>query len=158
VVEMQVKIPSESKDNSLVRKLWGAHHVDFALTSGMEDSLKIAREEGVLGPGTSFLVLDSLEQYLTHDIEPHPSAPFYEKFKVISQRKRQEKQLKKNKKITQMIGIWDRRIQWWNEDFDGTRSHPDYFHSLDPTNKTAMAIHLDQQVRWLISFFFSNLT
>ena len=92
---------------------------------GLEDSaqareqlLSLGRKYGLVTPGTSLLVLESLEQYLEYDVEPPATLP-----DMRAEFHRQKAELKKDKdkehkiKLDTVLELWKQRVEWWQKDF-----------------------------------------
>jgi len=77
----------------------------------------IGRKFGLVTPGTSLLVLETLEQFLKHDVEPPRSSPHREEFA----RRRRQRDVRREHKIIEklrvVVGWWQNRLRWWNKDF-----------------------------------------
>jgi hypothetical protein len=80
--------------------------------------LALGHEHGLVTPGTSLLVLETLDQYVQHGIEPPTSRPAL----LAEYRKRaQDKQVSEKQarvdKLQQVLELWKRRVDWWSREF-----------------------------------------
>ncbi len=84
----------------------------------MEAIVELGKEQGLVTPGTSLIVLDSLEQYVEHRIAPPQSLPEMreEYFEAVARLDR-EIAHKKQDKLERVVALWQERIQWWNTKF-----------------------------------------
>jgi Ca-activated chloride channel family protein len=84
----------------------------------MEEIVKLGKEYGLVTPGTSLIVLESLEQYVEHRIAPPQSLPDMreEYFEAIARLDR-EIEHKKHDKLERVAALWQERIKWWNTTF-----------------------------------------
>jgi tetratricopeptide (TPR) repeat protein len=79
--------------------------------------LALGRRYGVAGPGLSLLVLETLEQWVVHDIEPPQQLALHAEWKRIKAasddaiaQKRAQVEHEKN-----LLTYWEERITWWND-------------------------------------------
>jgi tetratricopeptide (TPR) repeat protein len=86
-----------------------------------EEILSLGRQYGLVTPGTSLLVLETLEQYLEYNITP-PESLTHIREKFLREKSRQkideEKQLKSH--LDQVASWWEKRIEWWEQDFQSS--------------------------------------
>jgi Ca-activated chloride channel homolog len=77
------------------------------------------REFGMVTPGTSLIVLETLGQYVEHKIPPPRTLPEMraDYFKEQERRDLAEKERKSNK-IDSVLAMWKERVEWWNKKFD----------------------------------------
>lgn len=86
-------------------------------------------------------MLEKLEQYLQYDIEPPVNlAKMHARWTVLMQEKRKEREAVKSEKINEVSSIvlffcsahyevmliWKRRVEWWNEDKTSAESAERY--------------------------------
>jgi len=92
----------------------------------------LGKEHGFVTPGTSLIVLESLEQYVEHRIAPPESLPEMreEYFEAIARLDSEEKQ-KKESKLERMVKLWEERVKWWNSTF----TYPSDFKYQDADKK-----------------------
>ena len=90
----------------------------------------LGRRFGLVTPGTSMLVLENLEQYLEHDIEP-PASRAEMRAQFLAQRaeRRKAEQQGKQAKIDEVLAMWRERVSWWETEFKvspdfGSREKP----------------------------------
>ncbi len=78
----------------------------------------LGRRFGLVTPGTSLLVLENLEQYLEHDIEP-PASRAEMRAAFLAQRAERRKQeaSAKQDKIDEVLAMWRERVSWWETEF-----------------------------------------
>ncbi len=109
-----------------VARAWAGLHAQALALQGPStaaDVAQLGRKYGLVTPGTSLLVLESLEQYIEYDIEPPESLPemradFHRhRRKVADDGDRSRKQ-----HIESVLRMWRERIAWWETDFAGQRA------------------------------------
>jgi Ca-activated chloride channel homolog len=121
---MGVNADSASRGR-LIARAWAGHEAQkIALTEGehSEKVLALGRTYGLVTPGTSLLVLESLEQYLEYAIEPPSSLPdLVRDYRSRMAEKDREEKDRQTKQIDYVLDLWQKRIDWWEKDFLGER-------------------------------------
>ena len=84
--------------------------------SRKDEFLKLARRYSVAGPNHSLVVLETLEQYLEHDIEPNEKMSFHGEWKKRRAAQDDPIALKKAKADHEanLLKYWEERVKWWN--------------------------------------------
>ena len=115
------KIPDGATVNNgtLLATVWAKRRMsDLAnqADSRKDEFLKLARKYSVAGPNHSLIVLETLEQYLEHDIEPNESMSFYGEWKKRRAAQDDPIALKKAKSDHEanLLKYWEERVKWWN--------------------------------------------
>jgi hypothetical protein len=109
--------------SGLVARLWAQQKV--AALSVFPDQnraelLATGRQFGLVTPGTSLLVLETLEQHLEHGIEPPPSRAAM-RTAYLQRRKTQERRagLSRQEKVDRVVAMWNAEVHWWEKDYPG---------------------------------------
>ena len=113
------KPPAEVKEGALLATAWAANRIaDLAgqAESRKDEFLALGRKYGVASPVTSLIVLETLEQYLRHKIEPPAAMSFHDEWKkrraaeddAIAAKKEQAEHEK------DLLSLWEERVKWWN--------------------------------------------
>lgn len=115
------KIPdgTTANDGTLLATVWAKRRMsDLAnqADSRKDEFLKLARKYSVAGPNHSLIVLETLEQYLEHDIEPNESMSFHSEWKKRRAAQDDPIALKKAKADHEanLLKYWEERVKWWN--------------------------------------------
>jgi hypothetical protein len=115
------KIPDGLSVNNgtLLATVWAKRRMsDLAnqADSRKDEFLKLARKYSVAGPNHSLIVLETLEQYLEHNIEPNESMNFYGEWKKRRAAQDDPIALKKAKADHEanLLRYWEERVKWWN--------------------------------------------
>lgn len=115
------KIPDGATVNSgrLLATVWAKRRMsDLAnqADSRKDEFLKLARKYSVAGPNHSLIVLETLEQYLEHDIEPNEKLSFHSEWKKRRAAQDDPIALKKAKADHEanLLKYWEERVKWWN--------------------------------------------
>lgn len=106
-------------NGTLLATVWAKRRMsDLAnqADSRKDEFLKLARKYSVAGPNHSLIVLETLEQYLEHDIEPNESMNFYGEWKKRRAAQDDPIALKKAKADHEanLLRYWEERVKWWN--------------------------------------------
>ena len=109
----------EVKEGTLLATAWAANRVaDLAAQaeSRKEEFLELGRKYGVASSVTSLIVLESLDQYLTHKIEPPKSMSFHDEW--VRRRTAEDDQIAKKEADAEherdLLRLWKERVEWWN--------------------------------------------
>lgn len=127
----------DAGDGDLLSLLWAQERIDDLLVfpdrnaSLIEDT---GKEFGLVTPGTSLLVLDSLEQYVANRIAPPESLPAM-RAAYLAALDRQEKDRLQGqaRKIDRVLALWNERVAWWNTEF----TYPKNLRVVDADKKEA---------------------
>ncbi len=101
---------------------WEAQRIALIDDTNLDELVEIGRKYGLVTPGTSLLVLETLEQYLEYKIEPPESLP-----EMLAEFREQVAEDKRNKAqvqtlhIEKVVSMWKDRIEWWEKDFHAER-------------------------------------
>ncbi len=116
---------SDASDTGLVPRYWAQRKVhELAIFEGRNESelLALGRRYGLVTPGTSLLVMETLEQYLEHDIEPPASRPeLREAWRAHKAVIEQATEDVRQTKLDQIAILWKQRVAWWETDFTDWR-------------------------------------
>lgn len=112
----------EAEEGGLLARAWAAQKA-LALSVFPEENAGELRQLGnrykLVTPGTSLLVLESLDQYLRYEVEPPASWPEMRQQYVTSRKNRRTEEAKSvEDKLDTVAGWWKERVEWWERDFD----------------------------------------
>ena len=106
------------KEGKLLATAWAANRVkDLAAQaeSRAEEFLALGRRYGVASSVTSLIVLESLEQYLEHKIEPPKSMSFHDEW--VKRRASEDDQIAAKEAQAEherdLLRLWKERVEWW---------------------------------------------
>lgn len=106
--------------STLLATLWAArrmHDLANQADTRKDEFLTLARRYGVAGPGHSLIVLETLEQWIQHAIEPPKNSPFYAPWHEAKATK--DDAIASKREQTQheehLLKLWEERVQWWND-------------------------------------------
>ncbi len=119
--ELVISSADAAKGNSIGRLWAGGQLQKLSLTGppGDEKLLSLARRFGIVSPGTSLLVLEDIEQYIEHRIEPPASLPemrnaYREAIKDIDA----EEKTAQHAHLEHVASLWRERVEWWETEYD----------------------------------------
>lgn len=124
----------DAAPGALLATAWAAARVE-RLAPRAEDNatelLALGRRFGLASPVTSLLVLETLDQWLRHDIEPPASQPQLRE-RWLAEKKRRagsSPEEKAERHFAEIARLWKLRMAWWNATFPekpvATPSAPD---------------------------------
>jgi len=116
-----IKISAKQASNcNVLSRAWAgckARELNM-LDEHSEEIVALGREYGLVTPGTSLLVLESLEQYLQYNIAPPPSLPqLLQQFNEQKNVQQTDEEEEYRSQLEQVLSWWKKRIQWWQTDF-----------------------------------------
>ena len=111
---------AEVRESRLLATVWAAERMaDLAEQADdrQEEFLALGRRYGVVGAGTSLIVLENLEQYLKHQIEPPESLSFHGEWVRRMQARDAEIEKSRNdlEHLAALLELWEARVSWWND-------------------------------------------
>ncbi len=121
---------SDAVAGGLAARLWAEQRVTELSVfpeRNHDELLALGRAFGIVTPGTSLLVLERLEQYVEHGVEPPRGRPQLREayLQRVAARERDAKQ-KRTWKLESVVAIWERRLEWWRHEFPNeARFRPD---------------------------------
>ena len=113
---------SQATEGTLLSTAWAQKKVE-ALQSAPErnsdEILETGKRYGLVTPETSLIVLDSLEQYVEHEIMPPASLhDLREQYGEIMEQRKRELAGEETSKLERIAALWKQRVEWWNTEFD----------------------------------------
>jgi len=112
---------SDATPGDLLRRHWAQKKVDDLMVSPKRNARRIAdvgMEFEIVTPGTSLIVLETLEQYVEHDIRPPASLAKMRHAwdNAVAQRQASERAEEKSK-LEHVIRLWKQRVAWYEKKF-----------------------------------------
>ncbi len=108
------------KEGRLLATVWAARRMqDLASQADArkDEFLALGRRYGVAGPGLSLLVLETLEQWLEHKIEPPANLAIHDEW--VKRRAAEDDPIAAKKAKAeheqQLLQYWEERVKWWND-------------------------------------------
>lgn len=115
----------KAQDGNLLRTYWAQRQIHQRLIHNPDDEeafVSLGQTYGLVTPGTSLLVLESLNQYIEHEVRPPDSLPNMQiAYDVQIKRRLARLENHKNTKLNQMVALWKQRVDWWETDFTSER-------------------------------------
>jgi tetratricopeptide (TPR) repeat protein len=108
----------EVREGTLLATAWAAERVK-ALSDQAEsrkaEFLELGRRYGVASGVTSLIVLESLDQYLRHKIEPPKEMGFHDEW--VKRRASEDDQIARREADAEhereLLRLWKERVEWW---------------------------------------------
>jgi Ca-activated chloride channel homolog len=119
---------SEAAAGRVLATAWAAARVgQLAPRAGdFEDELlALGRGFGLVSPATSLIVLESLDQWLRHEIEPPASLPeMRRQWREAMKGRPDANTPDDSQRLEQVAALWQQRVEWWKTDFSKARPAP----------------------------------
>ncbi len=108
-------------EGSLLRRLWAQKKLTELMIFQKRNEkpiVTLGKEHGLVTPFTSLIVLDSLEQYLEHEIAPPKSLPemrqeYMRRMDTLEQQQKKEQ----TEKLDVVAAMWQERVKWWTKEY-----------------------------------------
>jgi hypothetical protein len=103
--------------SGLIPRLWAqrkAEQLSIFPERHHDELIALGKAFGIVTPGTSLLVLETLDQYLRHGIEPPETSGDFraEYLRLVAERKTEETRTREAK-IQRVLSMWRARVAWW---------------------------------------------
>jgi Ca-activated chloride channel family protein len=112
---------AEARPGRTLATAWAAARVaQLSPRAGQfeDDLLDLGRKYGLVSPATSLLVLESLDQWVRHEIEPPASLPaLREQWLQALKNRGQSDSDARARHLEQLASLWKARVEWWKCDF-----------------------------------------
>jgi Ca-activated chloride channel family protein len=106
-----------AKTGGLVERLWAQQRLGTLAVDeegNHEDMVRLGQRFSLVTPGTSLLVLETLEQYLSHDVTPPATLPELRSAYLERRREEGSRQAEKRAgKTERVVTMWEQRVEWW---------------------------------------------
>ena len=114
--------PERAKPGTTLATAWAAMRVQQLsprADDNEEELLALGRRFGLASPATSLLVLESLDQWLRHDIEPPAMLPEMRQQWLVAKKNRpgEDPEAKAARHLDMLKNQWKQRMEWWNTDW-----------------------------------------
>jgi len=111
----------DASDGALLASVWAAKRVNqlaVRADANEDELLALGRRFGIVSPVTSLIVLETLDQYVRHDIEPPASLPdlrrqWQERKSALAKSQHQ----KRASKLDRLLALWNERMAWWERSY-----------------------------------------
>jgi len=146
-VVQEVPITLRQRDVSetgLVARYWAQRSIaDLAVlpAENREKLLDLGRRYGLVTPGTSLLVLETLEQYVEHDVTPPESRPaLLARFLEREAGEALDRDRSAKQRLEGLVAKWQARVAWWKRDFSDWQTRLDKKNPDEPAPDLASAL------------------
>jgi Ca-activated chloride channel family protein len=115
---------ANAPEGTLLQRFWAGKQVADLAVGGKANEpamAELGKRYGIVTPGTSLLVLETLEQYVEHDVRPPASLPSMRaEFARQTQAKAKAVAAEDQRKLERIVSLWEERVAWWEREFDWT--------------------------------------
>lgn len=113
---------ADAREGQTLATAWAAARVNQLSPRAEDfedDLLTLGRQYGLVSPATSLIVLESLDQWVRHEIEPPASLPdMREGYYAALKNRGQETFDARARHLEQLAELWEERVEWWKHDFE----------------------------------------
>jgi Ca-activated chloride channel family protein len=117
---------------TLLGRLWAQRRIAALLVAPQTNHdalLDLGRRFGIVTPGASLLVLERVEQYVEHHVEPPASQPaLREEYGRRVAQERLVARKSREQKLDQVAALWQARVSWWQSEY----RYPEHFRVGEP--------------------------
>lgn len=119
---------ADAKEGKVLATAWASARVNqlSPRADQMEDELlSLGRTYGLVSPATSLIVLETLDQWVRHEIEPPASLPeMRNQWQSVMKSRPKNNGLTENERVDQLVRLWEARVSWWKTDFSKGKPKP----------------------------------
>ena len=112
---------AEAREGRTLATAWAAARVNQLSPRAdafADELLALGRQYGLVSPVTSLIVLESLDQWVRHEIEPPASLPdLREQYYAALKNRGQDAVDARTRHLQQLSELWKQRVEWWKTDF-----------------------------------------
>ncbi|KAF0980307.1 hypothetical protein FDP41_013521 [Naegleria fowleri] len=120
-LELPVDVKSQ-QEAAIVPLLWAQQKMDSlsAFPHLFNDEIrKIGQDFRIVTDNTSLLVLETLDQYLKHNITPPETlTDVYKQFQELKKKQQADEKKREQDKLESVISKWKQRVAWHKTDFN----------------------------------------
>ena len=110
---------AHASDSGLARRIWAQKKIaelELRPNKHEDEITELGKEHSIVTRNTSLIVLDRLEDYVTHRIIP-PEADLRQKYLAKLEQQQKEKDKSREKRLAGVIKKFEQRVAWWNKTF-----------------------------------------
>ena len=110
---------AHASDSGLARRIWAQKKIaelELRPNKHEDEITELGKEHSIVTRNTSLIVLDRLEDYLTHRIMP-PEADLRQRYLAKIEQQQKEKEKSREGRIAGVIKKFEQRVAWWNKTF-----------------------------------------
>jgi len=106
--------------SQVVPRFWASKKIENLMLISETEQVKkwmfeIVREFNLVTPNTSLIVLETLDQFLKHKIEPPKILlEIYEEYHRLMNDEKLKEEIKHENKMLNVLDFWKMKVQWWN--------------------------------------------
>lgn len=126
VQRVSVPLPADAaRAGRVIARAWAARLVEELSVFPERNEatmVDLGRRFGLVTPATSLIVLETVQQYLIHGIEPPASWPeMRQQYLAGLDAQKGTKRQQQAAKIDRVLGWWRERVAWWEREFTYTK-------------------------------------
>ena len=118
---------AHASDSGLARRIWAQKKIaelELRPNKHEDEITELGKEHSIVTRNTSLIVLDRLEDYVTHRIIP-PEPDLRRQYFAQIERKQKAEDKGREERIAKVVKKFEQRVAWWNKTFKfGTGKPP----------------------------------
>lgn len=112
---------ADASEGDLIARFWAQQELQRLLAhedDNAEAIRSLGRTYGIVTPGTSLLVLESLDQYVEHEVRPPASlAGMRRDYDAAMKDRAQQERTNVASKLEHVLGIWKKELSWYDAQY-----------------------------------------
>ncbi len=112
---------ADASQGELLRRYWAQKKVDELLIFPERNAdaiTQVGTRFGIVTPGTSLLVLERLDQYVQHKVQPPASLPkMRDDWQRAMDKRAKREDAQQQSKLAHILKLWRGRVAWWKTRF-----------------------------------------
>ena len=144
----EIELPASDMPDSeaaVVPLLWAQQKIESlsAFPHLFKDEIKkLGYDFRIVTENTSLIVLESLDQYLKHEITPPETLPSVKKqYNELKSKEEKDEKKRESEKIERIVNMWKERVNWHKKDFNIPKPTPKI--AVPQSQSISMPIALD---------------
>jgi len=123
----------------IVSRAWAERRLSALMASPQKNAdaiLDLGKAHGIVTPGTSLLVLETIDQYVTYRVRPPATMPDMRKaWDARIEQETVERQTTERERLAEVLEMWKRELAWYEQRF----TYPPDFRYQDREREKAIA-------------------
>lgn len=125
---------SNAQPGKNIAKIWAFQEAEKCLfiDKHSQKIMALAKEYGLVTSGTSLLVLENVEQYLEHDIEPpEEEKELLSQYRILHTQDMGQRKKTRSEHLDSLEEKWQELVAWWKKDFVKGQKSKDFLGGLE---------------------------
>ena len=138
VQELDLPVNLEQCEAAILPLLWAQQKIDSLSTFPhlfKDEISRLGQEFRIVTDDTTLLVLETLDQYLKHNITPPASlSNVFKQYTETKKNEQESEERREKEKIERIVTMWQERVNWHNRDFQSVTKDQKIYHDASGDN------------------------